>query len=108
MDKCRFCKCGDNDEKMTMTLIDDVDDDDHDDFDNDDHYDYNDDWYLESGMNHERVRILSRKTKSSGWRGLVLRNYDDDDVDGDDVNDDVNGDVNDDNNDQDGEGSSCK
>ena len=27
---------------------------------------------LESGMNHERVRILSRKTNSSGWRGLVL------------------------------------
>ena len=23
-------------------------------------------------MNHERVRILSRKTNSSGWRGLVL------------------------------------
>ena len=91
-----------------MTLIDDVDVDDHDDFDNDDHYDYNDDWYLESGMNHERVRILSRKTKSSGWRGLVLRNYDDDDVDGDDVKDDVNDDVYDNINDQDGEGSSCK
>ena len=31
-----------------------------------------DNWDLESGMNQERVRILSRKTKSSGWRGLVL------------------------------------
>ena len=35
--------------------------------------DCNCDWNLESGMNHERVRILSRKTKSSGWRGLVLK-----------------------------------
>ena len=65
-------------------------------------------------MNHERVRILSRKTKSSGWRGLVLRNYDDDDIESDDVNDDADGDdvdgydVNDNNNDQAGEGSSCK